>query len=105
MQRTYNAFAVRVQFAGSSESTGNNGRRVTAAAVASATASRKIVPAGEATEGLLCIEMRIRYYHDGSMSQLLEKLANVSAMMHFFHNRETKRNAVFIKHSSTQNPD
>lgn len=36
-----------------------------------------VVPAGQSTEGILCIEMRIRIYHDGAMSKLLEKLANV----------------------------
>ncbi len=40
----------------------------------------KILPAQETTEGMLCIEMRIRLYHDGAMSQLLEKLAKVVGM-------------------------
>ncbi|CAN0393535.1 unnamed protein product [Ectocarpus sp. 12 AP-2014] len=35
----------------------------------------KVVPAEETTEGVLCIEMRIRMYHDGAMSKLLEKLS------------------------------
>ncbi|CAM9957735.1 unnamed protein product, partial [Ectocarpus sp. 8 AP-2014] len=35
----------------------------------------KVVPAEETTEGILCIEMRIRMYHDGAMSKLLEKLS------------------------------
>ncbi|CAM9213422.1 unnamed protein product, partial [Hapterophycus canaliculatus] len=34
-----------------------------------------VVPADETTEGILCIEVRIRMYHDGAMSKLLEKLA------------------------------
>lgn len=37
----------------------------------------KIVPAGESTGGMLCIEMRIRLYPDGAMSKLLDKLADV----------------------------
>lgn len=42
-----------------------------------ATGTPKVIPATETTEGLLCIEMRIRLYHDGAMSQLLERLAKV----------------------------
>lgn len=49
-----------------------------------AAAERKVVPANETSEGILCIEMRIRHYHDGAMSQLLEKLANVSPRERFF---------------------
>lgn len=37
----------------------------------------KVIPAGQTTEGVLCIEMRIRLYHDGAMSKILEKLAKV----------------------------
>lgn len=36
--------------------------------------------ADETTEGILCIEMRIRMYHDGAMSKLLEKLSEVSGV-------------------------
>lgn len=39
--------------------------------------TRTITPAGQSSEGVLCIEMRIRLYPDGAMSKLLEKLANV----------------------------
>lgn len=39
--------------------------------------ARKVVPAQETTEGTLCIEMRIRMYHHGAMSKLLEKLSKV----------------------------
>ena len=38
---------------------------------------RKVVPASKTTEGALCIELRIRAYHDGAMSKLLEKLSKV----------------------------
>lgn len=46
--------------------------------VISACASvRKVVPASETAEGVLCIELRIKMYHDGAMSKLLEKLSKV----------------------------
>lgn len=57
VQRSYNAFAVRVQ--------GGEGNK------------RQVVPAGETSEGELCIEMRIRIYPDGSMSKLLLQLLKV----------------------------
>ena len=57
MQRSYNAFAVRVQ--------GEEG------------VDRRVVPAGETGEGELCIEMRIRLYSDGLMSSLLLQLIKV----------------------------
>lgn len=38
----------------------------------------RVVPASQTGEGILCIEMRIRLYNDGTMSQLLERLAKVS---------------------------
>lgn len=38
---------------------------------------RKVVPAAQTTEGVLCIELRIKMYHDGAMSKLLEKLSKV----------------------------
>ena len=69
IQRSYNAFAVRVQ--------GPLDGGAGGAAANKAAGLLKVVPASETTEGLLCIEMRIRLYHDGAMSQLLEKLANV----------------------------
>ena len=57
MQRSYNAFAVRVQ--------GEEGTK------------RRVVPANETDEGELCIEMRIRLYPDGLMSSLLLQLIKV----------------------------
>lgn len=92
VQRAYNAFPVRVKLASSPDSSASgdrNGAVVSGAAggaaVAAATAAeRKVVPANETSEGTLCIEMRIRHYHDGAMSQLLEKLANVSGRGWFF---------------------
>lgn len=79
VQRAYNAFAVRVQFTSANSAGNRGGEQVTAAAAAAAgVVRRKVMPAEETTEGLLCIEMRIRLYHDGAMSQLLEKLAHVS---------------------------
>lgn len=35
------------------------------------------MPASETAEGVLCIELRIRMYHDGAMSKLLENLSKV----------------------------
>ena len=57
VQRSYNAFAVRVQ--------GQEG------------VDRRVVPAGETGEGELCIEMRIRLYSDGLMSSQLSRLIKV----------------------------
>ena len=57
MQRSYNAFAVRVQ--------GEEGTE------------RRVVPANETDEGELCIEMWIRLYPDGLMSSLLLQLIKV----------------------------
>ena len=57
VQRSYNAFAVRVQ-----------DREAT---------KRKVVPASLSSEGELCIEMRIRIYPDGAMSNLLLQLVKV----------------------------
>lgn len=48
---------------------------------------RKVVPAAETTEGVLCIELRIKMHHDGAMSKLLEKLSKV----HKENNVETVR--------------
>lgn len=72
MQRAYNAFAVRVQ--DTEPPTPGGGVR---GGGGTGAGTRRIVPAGETAEGMLCIEMRIRLYHDGAMSKLLEKLANV----------------------------
>lgn len=58
MQRSYNAFAVRVL--------GEEGER-------------RVVHASETTDGELCIEMRIRLYPDGLMSNVLSQLIKVSA--------------------------
>ena len=57
VQRSYNAFAVRVQAEGGRE--------------------RRVVPARETDEGDLCIEMRIRLHNNGLMSNLLSQLIKV----------------------------
>ena len=57
VQRSYNAFAVRVQ-----------GER---------DGKRLVVPACDTTEGYLCLETRIRLYNDGLMSNLLSQLIKV----------------------------
>eukprot|EP00903_Cladosiphon_okamuranus_P015565 g14370.t1 len=66
IQRSYNAYAVRVQGLGDGGVAGSGN---------ATSGTPKVIPAKETTEGLLCIEMRIRLYHDGAMSQLLERLA------------------------------
>ncbi|CAM9558139.1 unnamed protein product [Pylaiella littoralis] len=65
IQRSYNAYAVRVQ---DSDVTGEGGDKKRGG-------TPKVIPARETTNGTLCIEMRIRIYHDGAMSQILEKLS------------------------------
>ncbi|CAN0199094.1 unnamed protein product, partial [Ectocarpus sp. 12 AP-2014] len=64
IQRAYNAYAVRVQ--GLVDGKDGSGKGAT---------PPRVVPAQETSEGVLCIEMRIRLYHDGAMSQLLERLS------------------------------
>eukprot|EP00904_Undaria_pinnatifida_P011028 jgi/Undpi1/7055/HiC_scaffold_21.g09529.m1 len=71
VQRSYNAFAVRVQ-----ESLASTPRRGVKVAGSTAAGTRTVVPAGKTTEGTLCIELRIRLHQDGTMSKLLENLAN-----------------------------
>lgn len=56
VQRAYNAFAVRVL--------DEEGKR-------------RVVPALESSEGVLCVEMMIRLYRDGLMSGLLAQLIKV----------------------------
>lgn len=72
VQRSYNAFAVRVQ-----ESLASTPRRGVKVAGSTAAGTRTVVPAGKTTEGTLCIELRIRLHQDGTMSKLLQNLANV----------------------------
>ena len=38
----------------------------------------RVVPAVDPREGSLCVEMRIRFYKDGAMSKLLDRLPKVS---------------------------
>ena len=57
VQRSYNAFAVRVQREEDNK--------------------RRVLPASETDEGALCIEIRIRLYPDGLMSGLLTQLIKV----------------------------
>lgn len=76
IQRSYNAYAVRVQDS-SSPPTPGGGLGGLPHGGDKGAGTLKIVPAGQTTEGVLCIEMRIRLYHDGAMSKILEKLAKV----------------------------
>ncbi|CBJ27734.1 peroxidase [Ectocarpus siliculosus] len=69
VQRPYNAFAVRLLDVEPPTPGGRVAWSKTSAKLP------KVVPAEETTEGVLCIEMRIRMYHDGAMSKLLEKLS------------------------------
>lgn len=72
VQRSYNAFAVRVQ-----DSVPPAPGRGVEGAGGTGAGTRTIIPAGKTTEGTLCIELRIRLHQDGTMSKLLENLANV----------------------------
>lgn len=42
--------------------------------------ARTVFPAQETNSGMLCIEIRIRLYHDGAMSKLLDSLAKVRTL-------------------------
>lgn len=76
IQRSYNAYAVRVRDTNPVPTPGRGfGGLVQGADKGGGTL--KIVPANETTHGVLCIEMRIRLYSDGAMSKLLENLAKV----------------------------
>lgn len=57
VQRSYNAFAVRV--------VGKEGEK------------RQVLPFHDTSEGQACVEMRIRLYPDGAMSNLLKQLIKV----------------------------
>lgn len=76
IQRSYNAYAVRVQNLESSPTPGGGMGGLTYGGDKAAGILR-VVPASQTSEGILCIEMRIRLYSDGTMSQLLERLAKV----------------------------
>ena len=73
IQRSYHAFAVRVHDSQASSTPGRGAKG------GGGTGGRTytITPAKETTVGTLCVELRIKLHHDGAMSQLLEKLANV----------------------------
>lgn len=81
VQRSYNAYAVRVQDAnqfGQPQTPGGGlGLGGLTHGSDKGAGTLKVIPAGQTTEGILCIEMRIRLYHDGAMSKILEKLAKV----------------------------
>eukprot|EP00904_Undaria_pinnatifida_P011027 jgi/Undpi1/7054/HiC_scaffold_21.g09528.m1 len=71
VQRSYNAFAVKVQ-----DSPASTSSRGVKRAGSTEAGTRTVIPAGKTTEGPLCIELRIRLHQDGTMSNLLEALAN-----------------------------
>ena len=76
IQRAYNAYAVRVQ---GLEPTTPGGERVDGDKAGGLGAGElRILPARETSEGMLCVETRIRLYPDGAMSKLLDELAGVS---------------------------
>lgn len=82
VERSYNAYAVKVQDASPS---------TTDSASVYSTLNgniKSVVPVGDAhgesAEGDLCVEIRVRLYHDGVMSKLLERLTNVSAELMVF---------------------
>ncbi|CAM9611990.1 unnamed protein product, partial [Ascophyllum nodosum] len=73
IQRAYNAYAVRVQ---GLEPTTPGGERVDGDKAGGLGAGElRILPARETSEGMLCVETRIRLYPDGAMSKLLDELA------------------------------
>lgn len=76
IQRSYNAYAVRVQDTNPNPTAGGMMGGLSHGADKGA-GTLRVVPASETKEGVLCIEMRIRLYNDGAMSKLLEKLAKV----------------------------
>lgn len=78
VQRSYNAYAVRVQDTNPNTSqTPGGGLGGLSHGLDRGAGTLKVVPASQTTEGVLCIEMRIRLYHDGAMSKILENLAKV----------------------------
>ncbi|CAM9152625.1 unnamed protein product [Ectocarpus sp. 12 AP-2014] len=74
VQRSYNAYAVRVQDTSGSLTPGAMMGGLSQGSD-KGSGTLKVVPAGETKAGVLCIEMRIRLYTDGAMSKLLENLA------------------------------
>ncbi|CAM9298493.1 unnamed protein product [Ectocarpus sp. 4 AP-2014] len=74
VQRSYNAYAVRVQDTSESPTPGAMMGGLSQGS-GKGPGTLKVVPAGETKAGILCIEMRIRLYTDGAMSRLLENLA------------------------------
>ncbi|CAN0184392.1 unnamed protein product, partial [Scytosiphon promiscuus] len=75
IQRSYNAFAVRVQDTNSVPATPGRAFGGLVQGADKGGGTLKVVPATETTHGVLCIEMRIRLYSDGAMSKLLDRLA------------------------------
>lgn len=77
IQRSYNAYAVRVRDTNPSPPAGGMLMGGLSHGSDKGAGTLKVFPANQTTDGVLCIEMRIRLYHDGAMSKLLEKLAKV----------------------------
>lgn len=77
VQRSYNAWAVRVKDSSESPTPGAMMGGLSQGSD-KGPGTLKVVPAGETKAGVLCIEMRIRLYNDGAMSKLLESLAKVN---------------------------
>ncbi|CAN0025142.1 unnamed protein product, partial [Ectocarpus sp. 6 AP-2014] len=75
IQRSYNAYAVRVRDTNPTPTAGGMLMGGLSHGSDKGAGTLKVVPASQTTEGVLCIEMRIRLYHDGAMSKLLERLA------------------------------
>eukprot|EP00752_Nemacystus_decipiens_P002581 g2416.t2 len=79
VQRSYNAYAVRVQDTNPFNQPQTPGGGIGLGGLShggdKGAGTLKVIPASQTNEGILCIEMRIRLYHDGAMSKILEKLA------------------------------
>ncbi|CAM9738875.1 unnamed protein product, partial [Ectocarpus fasciculatus] len=75
IQRSYNAYAVRVRDTNPTPAAGGMIMGGLSHGSDKGAGTLKVIPANQTTDGVLCIEMRIRLYHDGAMSKLLERLA------------------------------
>ncbi|CAM9216757.1 unnamed protein product [Sphacelaria rigidula] len=78
VQRSYNAYAVRVLDASPGTAAAISARH-TLNGVPKIVVPARDMEEGEGSDGDLCVEMRIRLYDDGAMSKLLKRLATVSA--------------------------
>lgn len=105
VQRSYNAFTVRVKNVVGTSSSSSSSPDVTGSRTISRTLKGEekiLVAAGDQDEeddedvGELCVELRIRLYPDGAMSKLLEQLPHVRAAGYLFFLVNGRSASVFI---------